>query len=210
MTRLACVLIWLAGAATAQGDRPGVFDYYVLALSWTPTWCALEGDARASPQCDAGQGHGFTLHGLWPQHDVGWPSDCATSEPSPSRAQTAAMTDIMGSPGLARHQWRKHGTCAGVSSEAYYRLSRRAYESVDRPDLLRRLDETVRLTAGVIEAAFLEANPALADDMVTVTCRAGHLQEVRICLTRELDPRPCGLDVAQDCTLRDAVFPPMR
>jgi ribonuclease T2 len=210
MTRLALVLIWLAGAALAEGDRPGVFDYYVLSLSWTPTWCALGGDDRASPQCDAGQGYGFTLHGLWPQYDEGWPSDCQTPEPAPSRGQTAEMVDIMGSAGLAWHQWRKHGTCTGLPPADYYRLSRLAYEGVARPDLLRRLEETVRLPAEVIEEAFLEANPALADNMVTVTCRAGHLQEVRICLTRDLDPRACGQDVAQDCTLRDAVFPPMR
>lgn len=214
MTRLASgfmlLLIWLAGMALAEGERAGDFDYYVLSLSWTPSWCALEGDARAAPQCDAGQGRGFTLHGLWPQRETGWPSFCATPQRPPSRAQTAAMADIMGTAGLAWHQWRKHGTCTGLSAEDYFRLSRLAYESVTRPDLLRRLDRAVRLPAEVIEAAFLEANPDFADPMMTVTCRDGHVQEVRICLTRGLEPRACGADVEQDCALRDAVFPPMR
>ena len=39
--------------APAEGELAGDFDYYVLALSWSPTWCALEGEARNSPQCDA-------------------------------------------------------------------------------------------------------------------------------------------------------------
>jgi ribonuclease T2 len=210
MKRLVLVLIWLAGAASAEGERAGVFDYYVLSLSWTPSWCALEGDDRGSPQCDAGQGYGFTLHGLWPQYDEGWPSFCPTSERPPSRAMTGEMVDIMGSSGLAWHQWRKHGTCTGLSAEDYYRLSRLAYERVARPELLRRLDREVRLPAEVIEEAFLEENPAFADEMMTVTCRAGRVQEVRICLTRELEPRDCGRDVERDCTLSEAIFPPMR
>ncbi|MGR3711266.1 MAG: ribonuclease T2 family protein, partial [Alterinioella nitratireducens] len=74
MIRLIMALMLIAGAARAEGERAGAFDYYVLALSWTPTWCAIEGDGRGSPQCDPGQGFGFTLHGLWPQYEEGWPS----------------------------------------------------------------------------------------------------------------------------------------
>jgi ribonuclease T2 len=210
MKRWLAVLIWLGAAAWAESDPPGRFDYYVLSLSWTPSWCALEGDDRGSPQCDAGQGYGFTLHGLWPQYENGWPSFCPTTERPPSRGETGAMVDIMGSSGLAWHQWRKHGSCSGLSAQDYFRLSRLAYERVTRPDLLRRLDRTVRLPAEVVEEAFLEENPELSDDMLTVTCRAGHVQEIRICLTRDLEPRDCAPDVARDCTMTDALFPPMR
>mgnify|MGYP001554707395 CR=1 FL=1 len=210
MKRLVLVLAWLAGAAWAEGEQAGEFEYYVLSLSWTPSWCALEGDARGSPQCDAGQGYGFTLHGLWPQYDEGWPSFCPTSERPPSPSETGAMVDIMGSSGLAWHQWRKHGSCTGLSAADYFALSRLAYERVARPELLRRLDREVRLPAEVIEEAFLEENPGFADEMMTVTCRAGRVQEVRICLTRALEPRACGRDVERDCTLREAVFPPVR
>jgi ribonuclease T2 len=207
---LALAALLPAPPATAEGEPAGAFDYYVLALSWTPSWCAREGDGRDSPQCDAGQGFGFTLHGLWPQYEAGWPSFCPTAERPPSRAMTAAMADIMGSSGLAWHQWRKHGVCSGLSAAAYFRLSRQAYERVARPDLLRRLDRAVRLPAEVIEDAFLEANPSLADPMLTVTCRDGHIHEVRLCLTRDLEPRACAADVARDCSLSDALFPPMR
>jgi ribonuclease T2 len=206
----AIVLVLLPASLRADGERAGAFDYYVLALSWTPTWCALEGDDRDSPQCDAGQGFGFTLHGLWPQYEDGWPSFCPTAERPPSRGQTGAMADIMGSPGLAWHQWRKHGVCSGLTSQDYYALSRLAYERVERPDLLRRLDREVRLPARVIEEAFLEANPELEPDMLTVTCRSGRVQEVRLCLTRDLEPRVCGDDVVRDCTLEGALLSPMR
>ena len=210
MRFLGVCLIWLAGMAAADGERSGDFDYYVLALSWTPNWCALEGDARASEQCQAGQGHGFTLHGLWPQYENGWPSFCPTTARPPSRAMTAEMADIMGSGGLAWHQWRKHGVCSGLSAVDYFRLSRLAYRRVTRPEVLRRLDRTVRLPASVVEEAFLEVNLDLSPGMLTVTCRAGHVQEVRICLTRDLEPRACAPDIARDCSLRDAIFAPMR
>ena len=210
MIRLIMALMLIAGAARAEGERAGAFDYYVLALSWTPTWCAIEGDGRGSPQCDPGQGFGFTLHGLWPQYEAGWPSYCPTSERNPSRGMTADMADIMGSSGLAWHQWNKHGVCSGLSARDYFALSRLAYERVTRPDLLRNLGREVRLPAEVIEEAFLEENPDLRDETTTGTCLDGRVQEIRICLTRDLDPRECGRDVARDCSLQEAIFAPMR
>ena len=205
---LACAA-W-AGAAGADGERAGAFDYYVLALSWTPTWCALEGDARDSDQCDAGQGFGFTLHGLWPQYEAGWPAFCPTAARPPSRGMTAAEADIYGSSGLAWHQWRKHGSCSGLAARDYYALAREAYGRIARPDVLRRLDREVALPADVVEEAFLEANPGLTPDGVTVTCRSGRIQEVRICLDRDLSARACAPDVSRDCTLDDAILSPMR
>lgn len=210
MIRLIMALMLIAGAARAEGERAGAFDYYVLSLSWTPTWCAIEGDGRGSPQCDPGQGFGFTLHGLWPQYEEGWPSYCPTSEGNPSRGMTADMADIMGSSGLAWHQWNKHGVCSGLSARDYFALSRLAYERVTRPDLLRNLGRELRLPAEVIEEAFLEENPDLRDETTTVTCRDGRVQEIRICLTRDLVPRECGRDVARDCSLQEAIFAPMR
>lgn len=206
------ILIWLLSAtlAFAEGEETGDFDYYVLALSWSPTWCALEGDARDSDQCDPRHDHGWTLHGLWPQYHRGWPSYCPTAERPPSRAMTAAMEDIMGSAGLAWHQWKKHGSCSGLAAPAYFALSREAYGRITRPPIFRKLDRAVRLPAAVVEEAFLEANPGLEPDGITITCRAGHIQEARICLSRALDPVPCGRDVVRDCTLRDAVFAPVR
>lgn len=194
-------------AARAEGERAGDFDYYVLALSWSPSWCALEGDARGAEQC--GTGLGWGLHGLWPQDEIGWPSYCRTQARDPSRAMTGAMADIMGSGGLAWHQWKKHGRCSGLEAADYLALSREAYESVARPVVLRRVEAEMRLPARVVEEAFLEANPNLSADRITVTCRQGRIQEVRICLTKDLAPRACGADVSRDCA-GSALFAPLR
>ncbi len=208
--RLLLALVLAAAPAFAEGERAGEFDHYVLSLSWSPTWCALEGDARGSEQCNDRHDHGWILHGLWPQHDRGWPSFCLTVERDPSRAETAAMADIMGTAGLAWHQWKKHGRCAGLPPDEYFALARRAYEEVNRPEVLRRLDQAVRLPVSVVEEAFLEANEDWAPEMVTITCKAARIQEARICLTKDLVPRKCGPDVVRDCTLRDALLDPVR
>ncbi len=197
-------------AAWAEGERAGAFDYYVLALSWSPNWCAREGDARGSPQCDTGTGHGWILHGLWPQYEQGWPSYCRTDARNPSRAMTAAMADITGTSGLAWHAWTKHGRCSGLTAADYFAASRRAYDAVVRPEVLRRLERPVTLPARVVEDAFLEANPGLRPDQITITCKSEQIAEARLCLTRDLAPRTCGADVLRDCGATDASFDPIR
>jgi ribonuclease T2 len=192
---------WAARERRAEGERAGEFDYYVLSLSWTPTWCALEGDDRNSPQCDPGQGFGFTLHGLWPQYEDGWPSFCPTALRPPSRGQTGAMADIMGSRDSP-------GTSGASTASAAVCRRRITTPSRGSPTSGSCAPTSCAASTGrcacppaFIEEAFLEANPALEPDMLTVTCRAGRVQEVRLCLTRSLEPRVCGDDVVRDCTL---------
>ena len=188
-------------ALRAQGDKPGEFDYYVMALGWSPNWCATTGDIRHDPQCDAGLHLTFTLHGLWPQYEQGYPSDCFTSQSDPSRDDTARMADIMGGAGLAFYEWKKHGRCSGLSSRAYYAALRKAYATVTIPPVFSHITKDITLAAPVIEDAFLDSNPALTADQITVTCSQNRIQEVRICLTRDLTPRACSPDVSRDCTL---------
>lgn len=206
---LIALLALLAPPAPAQ-DLAGDFDYYVLSLSWSPNWCALEGDDRGSPQCDADADFGWVLHGLWPQYEQGWPERCRTGFAEPSRAQTAAMADIMGTSGLAWYQWNKHGVCAGLPSAEYYALARQAFDRMTLPPVFARLQNPVTLPASVVEDAFLQDNPDLRRDQITITCDSGYIQEARICLTRDLDFRRCGPDVIRDCTLDAAQFEPIR
>jgi ribonuclease T2 len=98
MRRAIATLLLLAAPAAAAQD----FDYWLLALSWSPSWCATEGDGDDA-QCAPDRDLGFVLHGLWPQYEEGWPEWCGTPHPDPSGRVTAAMTDVTGSPGLAMH-----------------------------------------------------------------------------------------------------------
>ena len=208
---LVLALLVAAPPAQAEGEAAGDFDYYVMALGWSSSWCRLEGDARDDPQCDAGRGLTFTLHGLWPQYDpTGWPSYCRTTARDPSRGDSEAMADIMGGSGLAWYQWKKHGRCAGLAAKDYYATMRRAYGSVVIPPVFALIDRDLTLDALIVEEAFVESNPSLSRDQVTVTCDEGLIQEVRICLAPDLTPRRCGSDVIRDCTLKDAVLGAVR
>ncbi len=207
--RALLALLLMTRLASAEGERAGDFDYYVLSLSWSPTWCALEGDARGSPQCDTGRELGWVLHGLWPQYESGWPSYCRTNARDPSRRQTGDMADIMGTSGAAWYQWKKHGRCSGLSADAYFKAARQAYTAGSRPEVFRKLSDPVKLPASVVEQAFLQANPDLRADMATITCKSSRIQEVRLCLTKDLTPRVCGADVIRDCQMSDALLDPI-
>ena len=204
---MAAMAMALAPAVRADGERSGAFDYYVLALTWTPSFCAGEG--RGREVCDDADGAGFSLHGLWPQYDDGWPSYCPTIHRDPSRRETTAQAELFGSSGSAWHQWNKHGTCSGLTASDYFRLAGKAFERVRRPSVLRELERPVTLPATVVEDAFLDADAALTADGVTVTCRDGRIAEVRICLDRSLDPRACTGRTARDCAQSDALLPPV-
>ena len=198
------------GPAFADGEVAGEFDYYVLSLSWSSSWCSLEGDARGDDQCDPRHAYSFILHGLWPQNEVGYPSYCRTGARDPSRAETALMQDITGSAGLAWYEWKKHGRCAGLAAADYFALARRAYAGVVIPPVLAGLNRDVKLPALVVEQAFTEANPGLDPTAITITCDQGYIQEARICLTKALAFRPCGADAARDCRMQDAVMEAVR
>ncbi len=82
--------------------------------------------------------------------------------------------------------------------------------SIAQPEVLTRLKRTVRIDPAVVEEAFLKANPGLAADELAVTCKDGMLQEVRICLTPELEPRACTPQVERGCRSSSVTLPPMR
>jgi ribonuclease T2 len=207
---LIAALVLAPPGTSGAGGRAGEFDYYVLALSWNAAWCEAEGTGRGAAQCNPDLDIGFTLHGLWPQHIIGWPEFCKTPKRDPSRSETAAMADIMGSGGLAWYQWKKHGRCTGLDPADYFIHAQKAWQAIERPELLRRVRLPARIAPSAIEQAFLEVNAGLAPEGVTVTCNDRKFREVRICLSKDMTPRPCTGATARDCEISDPLFTPMR
>lgn len=206
------IALALAGAALAADDRPdtaGVFDFYVLALSWSPSWCASQGDrASASVQCAGPRPFGFVVHGLWPQFDKGFPESCPVSTPGPDRALVDSMLDLMPSPGLVRHQWRKHGTCSGEAPAAFFADVRQAATRVTIPPAFRAPAAPAQVDPAAVEAAFLAANPGLPADAIAVTCDKRQLREVRVCLDRDLKGFRACAEVDRRSCRRSAVLMP--
>lgn len=194
-------------------NRPGEFDYYALTLSWSPTYCEANGE-RGEPQCDGRRPYAFVLHGLWPQHERGWPERCWTKKRQwVSDTLIGSMLDIMPSRDLIIHEYRKHGTCSGLNPERYYETARKLFESVQIPARYISPTQPITVTPGQIEEDFLKTNPQLTPDMISIACgRQRRLRELRICFSRDLSPRACGRNEDQRrlCSLDQVVMPPVR
>jgi ribonuclease T2 len=196
------------GKTRPAGTGGGDFDFYVLSLSWSPTWCAENDPGGKTMQCDGRRDYRFVVHGLWPQNEKGFPAFCRSqdSDRVPD-ALGRSLFDIIPSMGLIGHQWRKHGTCSGLSQRDYFALLRQARERIRIPEVLEKADARRRMSPGDVEAALSAANPGLSPQSVAVTCDNGKLDEIRICLTRGLDFRPCGEVDRGGCRARDITIP---
>lgn len=222
-------LVWLFAALTAlaivapgqdadarsrhrggQEGTPGQFDFYVLSLSWSPSFCETGGGRRGSDeQCNRGRPFAFVVHGLWPQYERGFPQRCGEA-PWIDRELIRSMTDIMPAYGLVLHEWKTHGTCSGLSGEDYFKTVRRAYEHVKIPERFVRINDYLTVSPDEVERAFIEANPGLAGDMVSVTCDSRRLREVRVCMGKDLKFRACPETDRRACRNPQIVMPPVR
>lgn len=185
------------------------FDFYVLALSWSPSYCKIKGGDADAEQC-GGKPLGFTVHGLWPQYERGFPQNCATGESGTvSRTVLREINAILPSDGLARHEWRKHGTCSGLAQEAYFRTLADAFSKIKVPDEFRNVGTARTVAPKRMEAEFMAANPGLPADGFAPVCTNGYLTEVRFCLTKTLDFRACAEVDKSACRARNVKLTPM-
>ena len=183
-------------AKTNRSGESGQFDYYVLSLSWAPTYCLTHADD--GEEC-SGKGYGFVLHGLWPQYDAGgYPENCSTQFEL-STAAAAKGRAIYPSERLMQHEWKEHGTCSGFDALQYFNTADRATAAVKIPSAMEAPRSAQSLTAERIANLFQGANPQLPGGAMTVACSRAELSEVRLCLTRDLQPRSCGRGVHSNC-----------
>jgi len=204
------LLALLAAPVSAQ-NRPGDFDFYVLTLSWSPSYCAAEGSSRKDNyQCAGPRRYAFVVHGLWPQYERGFPEFCDRGAPRVPQRQIDGMLDLMPSPGLVIHQWRKHGTCTGLGSRDYFEQVRKARTAIAIPPQYSDTVDWKMVSPGEVETAFRTANPGLPGDAIAVTCDSRHLREVRICLTDGMKFRPCPEIDRRACRTGRVAMPPTR
>jgi ribonuclease T2 len=197
-----------AGAQDTRQNEPGSFDFYVLALSWSPSFCETVRDAAREPQCE--RTYAFVVHGLWPQYDKGFPEYCQQPAPKLDRGIVAGAIDVMPAPRLIFREWDRHGTCSGLSARAYFETIRKARAAVKIPAEYMDVKEALTVTPDQVEDAFVKANPGLARDGVSINCDRTRLREVRVCLTRDLHFRSCGELDQRTCRAEKLVMPPRR
>lgn len=208
LAALALAVCLAAPPAADAGGVAGRFDFYVLALSWSPSYCAAAGARANRRECGGGARYGFVVHGLWPQTGRGHPRACPSRFSSRVPAELGRKYfDIMPGMGLIGHEWRAHGTCTGLDQAAYFRLVRKARETVRVPSGFAAPAPARVIDPDRLEAAFLAANPGMPRDGIAVTCREGRVEDVRICLTRALDFRSCPAVDAASCRRPRVVMP---
>jgi ribonuclease T2 len=195
------VVMWAAHAfpeTRRRTGKPGVFDYYVLALSWSPQFCAGPNGASEPGQCSGGRRFGFVVHGLWPQYERGYPENCAPAPPL-DKSLVQHMLPLMPSPQLIAHEWRAHGTCSGLNAPAYFGQVEKARGVVAIPKDFETPAKQVMIMTSAVKTEFERANPSMPADAFRIACSGRYLSEVRVCLTKDLRGRACSTDLRDSC-----------
>ena len=205
-----------APALSGQSGRrnePVRFEFYLLALSWSPSFCEVSreryANRRPDPQCGP-RPYSFVVHGLWPQHERGFPANCQVPAPRVDRGLVDSMLDLMPSPRLVYHEWDSHGTCTGLSASGYFDTIRKARAAVTIPAEYQAISEPLTVAPAQVADAFVKANPGLRRDALAVTCDGKRLTGVRICLSKDLAFRDCGDAARNSCRSDSVVMPPLR
>jgi len=205
---LAGVLASSAAAQVARQSEPGKFDYYLLSLSWSPSFCETARGGAAAQQCGR-RPYSFVVHGLWPQFERGFPEACQVPPPRLDRRIVDGMLDLMPAPPLVYHEWDAHGTCSGLDARAYFDSVRKARAAVTIPPDFVEPQMPLTVTPQEVVDKFVKANDGLTAAGVQIDCDRTRLREVRICLTRDLKFRDCGAS-RPACRSAQVVMPPVR
>ena len=187
----------------------GKFDFYVLSLSWSPSFCDMAGD-RAGKRSECGERpYSFVVHGLWPQYENGFPKSCLVPAPRLPRNIMESMLDLMPAPRLVYHEWDQHGTCSGLSPAAYFDKVRKARAAVKIPPQYIDLKTELRVNPEDVKDAFIRSNPGLTASSIAIDCD-NRLREIRICLSKDLTFRDCPEISRRSCRRDEVIMPPVR
>ena len=215
---LAVIALFTLFAAVPLQARPRskkkpknkAFSYYMLVLSYAPDFCAQPKGDKDARECGIGRHVGFVVHGLWPQGETTrGPENCGSASPV-SQDIIAATLSYVPTESLIQHEWTAHGTCSGLTAEDYFTLLRKARDSVNIPDDLNQADHQLRLHPADFASKFAGANPSFGIETFRISCYPSkELQEVRICLNKDLSPRACGSSAGQ-CKAKSVTVRPVR
>lgn len=171
-------------ASRASLSSASGFDFYLLNLSWSPEYCYSHRDAQ---ECAAHAS--FVLHGLWPQNNDGtYPENCSNAS---GPADPSQYSDIYPDSGLLVHEWKTHGTCSGLSADAFFTAARTAYKSVSIPSALSGLKSQSSMSPDQIVSLFTASNPGISQSSLAVSCGHNYLTAVEVCLDKNLHPIAC-------------------
>ena len=189
--------------------QAGQFDYYVFSLSWSPEYCAGASNGGNPQQCGREKQFGFVVHGLWPQHNRGYPQFCRNNSRVDDKI-IEQLLPIMPSEQLIRHEWKKHGTCSGLNAAQYFAKVEDSYALVTIPPPYKNPKEAMSIAPRRLKSDFAAANRNFTEQNFAITCKGRFLSEVRVCLDKDLNPRACGSDIRDSCRVEKVLLRPVR
>ena len=150
----------------------------------------------------------LTVHGLWPNRERVsvnlQPQYCAgppLGRLSPALREKLAHVMPGVADGLERYEWRRHGTCSGLTPEAYFSAVVRLAEQADATIGAALRDGGMlghEMKVDDLIAAVAAKDASLAAAMV-VSCRfpredggssRAYVQEIRLVLSKDFSPEP--------------------
>ena len=172
--------------SSARSQQAGKFDYYLLALSWSPEFCHSHQD---SPECS--KHLGLIVHGLWPQYNGSntGPEHCS-QQPGPSNPDS--LLDILPTTSLIDHEWVTHGVCSGMSADDYFGFIRKLYSNFHVPPQLQHPNRQSVVRVADLKHAIAQANPGMNESEIALACSSRYLSAVELCLTKDGKPQPCS------------------
>ena len=135
-------------------SRAADFDFYLMTMSLHAAFCA-DGHERMA-ECAARAPRPLVIHGLWPERlqPGAYPHDSPAPRLDQAPALARELEDYM--PGmrsdLHEHEWRKHGGCAGLDDDVYFRRALDLAKDLDAA-LARTLTTSTETSAGELRAA---------------------------------------------------------
>ena len=209
------VCLMLSGRADAKSHKKKSpaspqFSYYLLVLSYAPDFCNQAQGNKDPRECGTGRHIGFVVHGLWPQGETGrGPENCGPASPV-SQAIIQATLNYIPTESLIQHEWATHGTCSGLSTADYFATVRKARDSVILPADLNQPSQRLQFSPSQLESNVAATNPSFPKTAFRTSCyKDRELQEVRVCLNKDLSPRACGPS-AGECTASNVTLLPVR
>lgn len=127
------------------GQHLAPVDYYMLSLSWSPSFCEQQKQkndgkipAHLQFQCNQAAKFGWVIHGLWPQNanaqTIGdHPRFCQGDLPPVSEAVIKKYLPESPGASLLQGEWEKHGACAFNDAESYFAKQKELFRSLNLP-----------------------------------------------------------------------------
>ncbi len=178
-------------SSSAGNSQPGVFDYYLLSLSWSPEFCTTPAGQKPEKQQQCSAHYGFVIHGLWPQNNNSYPENCGAAAQVPPDVAAIVLSGALqmppGDSEFIDHEWSTHGTCSGLEMTQYFQAIKATAAAVKIPDVLNAPTQPVSEDFNTIAQQFSDNNQGLTADMIEVkTDNQGNVGEIHLCFNKQL------------------------